>query len=110
MCDLFQMDLTNAELSLPITGGGKKGIGSTVAHFTVQMSSFSGQKWLHFTIKRDFMGLYMGLSERGCFGFLNCLLWGRLKFMTGLLSAVARFHEEGLIWVAYLLKPSYGFA
>jgi len=44
MCDLFQMDPTNTELSVPITGGGKTCIGSPAAHFTVHMSLFSGQK------------------------------------------------------------------
>lgn len=78
------MDLTNAKLSLPITGGGKKGIGSPVAHFT-------GQKWFPFTIKKDFMGLYVDLSGRGCFGFLGCLHWRRLKLITSLLSTVACF-------------------
>lgn len=58
--------------------------------------------------KERFHGLYVGLFGRGCFDFLNCLLSGRLKFNTGLLSA--RFHAEGLIWVAYLLKPKLGSA
>lgn len=110
MCDLFQMDLTNAELSLPITGGGKKCIGSPVAHFTVQMSPLSGEKWLPFTIKRDFMGFYVGLSGRGCFGFLNCLHWGSSKLVTDLLSTVACFDVEGLIRVAHILQPSSGSA
>lgn len=107
MCDLFQMDLTNAELSLPITGGARKCIGSPVAHFTVQMSPFSGQRWLPFTIKSDFMGLYAGLSGRGCFGFLNGLHCRRLKLITGSLSTVAYFDARGFIWVAHFLEPSY---
>lgn len=110
MSDLFQMDLTNEELSLPINDGGKKCIESPVAHFTVQMSAFSGQKWFPFAIKRDFMGLYVGLSGRGCFGFLNCLHWWRVKLITGSLSPVACFGAEGLIWVAGFLEPSYSSA
>lgn len=75
MCDLFQMDRSNAELSLPITDGGKKCIGSTVVYL-VKLSPFSGQKLL-FSIKKDLMGSCAGHCGIGCFCFLNCSHWGR---------------------------------
>lgn len=53
MCGLFQMELTNAELCLPLAGVHK----CLVAHFTVQMRPFFRAEIDFFTIKRVFVGL-----------------------------------------------------
>lgn len=86
MSDLFQMDLTNEELSLPINDGGKKCIESPVAHFTVQIECIFRAEMASIYYKERFHGALCGP------------VWERMLWLSQLLALV---ESKAYYWLAF---------
>lgn len=103
--------LTTAELSLPVTAGVKKCItGSPAANLHSADECIFRAEMASLYHEERFCGTLCESVKENALVFSTACTWGRLMLITVLLSTVACFDAEGLMWVAHFLEPFYSFA